>query len=89
MVFINTKSTKPKSKCNKLDYGDGSVYYVKSRKCFAGQITLEINGEKKRKTAYGKTERIVRISCLNIVFRQKQDFLTNPITQLSMSLPKR
>lgn len=89
MVFINTKSTKPKSKCNKLDYGDGSVYYVKSRKCFAGQITLEINGEKNARRLTVKPNALLRISCLNIVFRQKQDFLTNPITQLSMSLPKR
>ena len=47
--FINTKSTKPKSKCKKLDYGDGSIYYVESRKSYAGQITLDINGKKMRK----------------------------------------
>ena len=77
-IFISTKSTKPKSKCNKLDYGDGSVYYVKSRKCFAGQITLEINGEKKRKTAYGKTERIVKNKLLEYRIQAKAGFFDEP-----------
>ncbi len=77
-IFISTKSTKPKSKCNKFDYGDGSVYYVKSRKCFAGQITLEINGEKKRKTAYGKTERIVKNKLLEYRIQAKAGFFDEP-----------
>lgn len=70
-IFINTKSTKPKSKCKKLDYGDGSIYYVESRKCYAGQITLDINGKKKRKTAYGKTERIVKNKLLEYRIQAK------------------
>lgn len=36
--------------------GFGTVYYVESRKRYAGQITLEIDGIKKRKTVYGKTK---------------------------------
>ena len=79
IIFISTKSTKPKSKCNKLDYGDGSVEHdVKSRKCFAGQITLEINGEKKRKTAYGKTERIVKNKLLEYRIQAKAGFFDEP-----------
>ena len=70
-IFINTKSTKPKSKCKKLDYGDGSIYYVESRKCYAGQITLDISGKKKRKTAYGKTERIVKNKLLEYRIQAK------------------
>ena len=77
-IFISTKSTKPKSKCNRLDYGDGSVYYVINRKCFAGQITLEINGEKKRKTAYGKTERIVKNKLLEYRIQAKAGFFDEP-----------
>ena len=70
-IFINTKSTKPKPKCKKLDYGDGSIYYVESRKCYAGQITLDISGKKKRKTAYGKTERIVKNKLLEYRIQAK------------------
>ena len=70
-IFINTKSTKSKSKCKKLDYGDGSIYYVESRKCYAGQITLDISGKKKRKTAYGKTERIVKNKLLEYRIQTK------------------
>lgn len=29
-----------------MDYGDGSIYFVKSRNCYAGQVYLEIDGEK-------------------------------------------
>ena len=44
-----------------MDYGDGSIYFVKSRNCYAGQVYLEIDGEKKSaKSVYGKTERIVK-----------------------------
>ena len=43
-----------------MDYGGGSIYFVKSRNCYAGQVYLEIDGEKIRKSVYGKTERIVK-----------------------------
>lgn len=57
---MKTKSTKTKSKSKKLRHGDGSIYYVESRNCYAGQVTLIINDKKVRKTVYGKTERIVK-----------------------------
>lgn len=44
----------------KLPYGDGSIYYVKSRQRYAGQAFLIIDGEKTRRTVYGKTERDVK-----------------------------
>lgn len=56
---MNTKGKKPKRKV-KMDYGDGSIYFVKSRNCYAGQVYLEIDGEKIRKSVYGKTKRIVK-----------------------------
>lgn len=70
-ITIKTKSTKSKSKSKKLDYGDGSIYYVESRKSYVGQVTLEINGEKKRKTAYGKTEKIVKDKLLEYRIQAK------------------
>lgn len=57
--IMNTKGKKPKRKV-KMDYGDGSIYFVKSRNCYAGQVYLEIDGKKIRKSVYGKTERIVK-----------------------------
>lgn len=57
--IMNTKGKKPKRKV-KMDYGAGSIYFVKSRNCYAGQVYLEIDGEKIRKSVYGKTERIVK-----------------------------
>ena len=56
---MNTKDKKPKKKV-KLDYGDGSIYYVKSRDRFAGQVNLIIDGKPERRTVYGKTEREVK-----------------------------
>ena len=43
--IMNTKGKKPKRKV-KMDYGDGSIYFVKSRNCYAGQVYLEIDGRK-------------------------------------------
>ncbi|MEE0873391.1 MAG: hypothetical protein UIH27_08000 [Ruminococcus sp.] len=43
-----------------IQHGDGSIYFVVKRNRFAGQITLLIDGEKIRKTVYGKTEKIVK-----------------------------
>ncbi len=70
-IIIKTKSTKSKSKSKKLNFGDGSIYYVESRNCYAGQITLEINGEKKRKTVYGKTQKIVKDKLLEYRIQEK------------------
>ena len=54
------KANSTKSKKIKLPYGDGSIYYVESRKRYSGQINLVIDGERVRKTVYGKTEREAR-----------------------------
>lgn len=58
MFIIKTKDTK--SKKITLPYGDGSIYFVEKRNRYAGQIQLLIDGERIRKTVYGKTEREVR-----------------------------
>ena len=58
MFIIKTKDTK--SKKITLPYGDGSIYFVEKRNRYAGQIQLPIDGERVRKTVYGKTEREVR-----------------------------
>ena len=55
---MNAKGTKKVKK--KLQHGDGSIYFVEKRNRYAGQITLMIDGEKVRKTVYGKTEKIVK-----------------------------
>ena len=55
---MNTKGTKKVKR--KLQHGDGSIYFVEKRNRFAGQITLLIDGDKVRKTVYGKTEKIVK-----------------------------
>lgn len=56
---MNAKDKKPKKKV-KLDYGEGSIYYVKSRNRYAGQVNLMIEGQPERRTVYGKTEREVK-----------------------------
>ena len=56
---MNAKDKKPKKKV-KLDYGEGSIYYVKSRDRYAGQVNLIIEGQPERRTVYGKTEREVK-----------------------------
>ena len=58
MFIIKSKDTK--SKKITLPYGDGSIYFVEKRNRYAGQIQLLIDGERVRKTVYGKTEREVR-----------------------------
>lgn len=58
MFIIKTKDTQ--SKKITLPYGDGSIYFVEKRNRYAGQIQLLIDGERVRKTVYGKTEREVR-----------------------------
>ena len=56
---MNAKDKKPKKKV-KLDYGEGSIYYVKSRNRYAGQVNLIIEGQPERRTVYGTTEREVK-----------------------------
>ncbi len=55
MVFLKAKDKKKKRKY----YGDGTIFYSERRNRYTGQIYVEINGEKVRKTVYGKTEREV------------------------------
>lgn len=54
-ITINAKDTKKKQ-----SYGNGSIYFVESRQRFAGQVYLTIDGEKERRTVYGKTKKIVK-----------------------------
>ena len=49
-----------KSNTRNNNYGNGSIYYIEDRNRYAGGVTLDINGEKKRKTVYGKTKAEVR-----------------------------
>ena len=63
---MKTKNTKAKS-----TYGTGSIYYVESRQRYAGAVTLDINGTKKRKTVYGKTKSEVRSKMLELQVQAK------------------
>ena len=72
-MIIKTKSTKPRKK---LNYGDGTIYYSESRKCFVGQVIIEIDENKVRKTAYGKTEKIVRDKLLEYRIQAKAGTLS-------------
>lgn len=54
------KSKDTNNKKSRLPYGEGSIYYVDSRERYAGQITLIVDGEKIRKTVYGKSEKVVK-----------------------------
>ena len=49
-----------KSNTRNNNYGNGSIYFIEGRNRYAGGVTLDINGEKKRKTVYGKTKAEVR-----------------------------
>lgn len=66
---MSTKE-KPKKKV-KMDYGDGSIYYVKSRDRYAGQVNIEINGTQERRTVYGKTERDVKNKLMELQVQAK------------------
>ena len=64
-----------KSKNTTYNYGNGSIFYVESRQRYAGSIFLNINGNKKRKTVYGKTKREVRNKLLELQIQaQAGDF---------------
>lgn len=48
-------------KAQKKTYGRGSIYYKESRKCYCGQVFVDIgNGQTQRKTVYGKTQKAVK-----------------------------
>mgnify|MGYP003207990404 CR=1 FL=1 len=61
---------------------------VESRKSYVGQITLDINGKKMRKTAYGKTERIVKNKLLEYRIQAKLKKLTKHIITHTPQLKK-
>lgn len=67
---MNAKDKKPKKKV-KLDYGEGSIYYVKSRNRYAGQANIEIYGKIERRTVYGKTEREVKNKLIELQVQAK------------------
>lgn len=67
---MNTKDKKPKKKVT-LDYGEGSIYYVKSRNRYAGQVNIEIDGQPERRTVYGKTEREVKNKLMELQVQAK------------------
>ena len=67
---MNAKDKKPKKKV-KLDYGEGSIYYVKSRNRYAGQVNIEIDGQPERRTVYGKTEREVKNKLIELQVQAK------------------
>lgn len=54
------KSQDTKTKKISLPYGDGSIFFVEKRNRYSGQVNLTIDGERIRKTVYGKTEREVK-----------------------------
>ena len=54
-----------------MDHGDGSIYYVKSRNRYAGQVNLIINGRSERRTVYGKTEREVKNKLMELQVQAK------------------
>lgn len=76
--------------------GFGTVYYVESRKRYAGQILLEIDGQKKRKTVYGKTKteaknklRELQIQALAGNLHLKHSPLTTTVYELAEKLIER
>ena len=73
---MKTKGTK--NKRIKLPHGDGSIYFVKSRNRYAGQVTLMIDGDKLRKTVYGKTEKEVKDKIRELHIQAQAGNLHNP-----------
>ena len=65
-IIIKTKSTK-----RKLTYGDGTIYFSESRNRYIGQVIVEVDGEKIRKTAYGKTVKAVKDKLLEFRIQAK------------------
>ncbi len=63
------KSYQPKYATN--ERGLGSIYFIQKRNCYAGAITLEINGRKKRKTVYGKSKLEVHDKLLDLQIKAK------------------
>lgn len=73
---MKTKGTK--NKRMKLPHGDGSIYFIESRNRYAGQVTLMIDGDKLRKTVYGKTEKEVKDKIRELHIQAQAGNLHNP-----------
>ena len=73
---MKTKGTK--NKRIKLPHGDGSIYFIESRNRYAGQVTLMIDGDKLRKTVYGKTEKEVKDKIRELHIQAQAGNLHNP-----------
>ena len=73
---MKTKGTK--NKRMKLPHGDGSIYFIESRNRYAGQVTLTIDGDKLRKTVYGKTEKEVKDKIRELHIQAQAGNLHNP-----------
>ncbi|MEE0872745.1 MAG: hypothetical protein UIH27_04635 [Ruminococcus sp.] len=73
---MKTKGTK--NKRIKLPHGDGSIYYVENRNRYTGQVTLMIDGDKLRKTVYGKTEKEVKDKIRELHVQARAGNLHNP-----------
>lgn len=59
-------------KPKKRTYGRGSIYYVERRKCYCGQVFVDIgNGQTQRKTVYGNTQRAVKDKMLEMQYQSK------------------
>lgn len=67
---------KTKSKSN----GEGTIYYVKSKKLWAGQYTVgtTLDGKLQRKTVYGKTQKAVKEKINTIIAELHSGTLTQP-----------
>lgn len=76
-VKIKTKSAKVNN-----GFGNGSIFYVDKRNTFAGEVTVSINGELKRKRVYGKTKTIVKNKMMELRIQAKNNELNfkNKIT---------
>lgn len=76
-VKIKTKSAKVNN-----GFGNGSIFYVDKRNTFAGEVTVSINGELKRKRVYGKTKTIVKNKMMELRIQAQNNELNfkNKIT---------
>ncbi len=63
---------KAQTKNKKNTYGRGSIYYIKSRDRYGGQVIVDTgNGGTKRITVYGKTQREVKNKMLEVQCQAK------------------
>jgi integrase len=81
-VKIKTKSAKVNN-----GFGNGSIFYVNKRNTFAGEVTVSINGELKRKRVYGKTKTIVKNKMMELRIQAQNNELNfkNKITLFELA----